>query len=136
MAESMWLWLPSWFLFMMLTIRDDIVYWLFETLHKAKAKCWRPSFACSVSPLNHNTCSRHNKTAKTGDKHTKKTMKGVQQTDRMKEEEKRERTIIRLRAWKTDENEQTSGRKREKRGNCSQITTAGSEFKDMRNTYY
>lgn len=26
------------------------VYWLFETLHKAKAKCCHPSFACSVSP--------------------------------------------------------------------------------------
>lgn len=62
-------------------------------------------------------------------------MKGVQLTDRMKQVEKRERTIIRLRARKTDENEQKSGRKRENGGIVPYNTTAGSEFRDMRNTY-
>jgi len=62
-------------------------------------------------------------------------MKGVQLTDRMKEKEKRERTKIRLRARKTDENEQKSGRKRDKGGIVPYNTIAGSEFKDMRNTY-
>lgn len=40
----------------------------------------------------------------------------MQLTDRTNEEEKRERTIIRLRAGKTDEREQKSGRKRENGG--------------------
>lgn len=42
--------------------------------------------------------------------------------------------MIRIRARKTDENEQRSGRKREK-GELFPNIIAGSEFKDMKNAY-
>lgn len=73
-----------------------IVYWLFETLHKAKAKCCHPSFACSVGPDPEHSDPLTTHAADTTRQqkqvtNTKKDYEGGAADRQKKEEEKRER---------------------------------------------